>query len=76
MECNDGECVKTRKGYPRHNKNTCMKLNEHRNNHMILYVVIIVIMASTVSTIGLMEYFWTSENIRSLTIVLKIPLMM
>ena len=42
-----------------------MKLNEHRNNHMILYVVIIVIMASTVSTIGLMEYFWTSENIRS-----------
>ena len=35
------------------------------DNHMILYVVIIDIMASTVSTIGLMEYFWTSENIRS-----------
>ena len=65
MECNDGKCIETRRGVLKHSKNTCMKLNQHRDNHMILYVVVIFIMAITVSTTGLMEYFWTSENIRS-----------
>ena len=65
MECNDGKCIETRRGVLKHSKNTCMKLNEHCNNHKILYVVVIFIMAITVSTAGLIEYFWTSENIRS-----------